>query len=256
MDAEMEVTQMVKTSETKTPQTPVFRCYARCSHESQIDGLGLDAQKTSCRKYVKEQNGRIIQWYMDEGISGAKDIHQRPALEQLLKDVQPGEVVLVARKDRLSRDFLVTASITRCLQKVNATIQSADGVANSDSPADEMLRMVLMGVASYERGILSERVKVAMGELNRKVGRLPYGYKWDKSGRQVKDPKTYSNLERILELRAEGLGPRKIAKMLDAENIKPQRSKQWNPSSVFRLIQRVDGNRPCGWDARKEKVVA
>ena len=119
---------------------------------------------------------------------------------------------------------------------------------------EKMIRMVLMGVASYERRILSERVAVTMKELDRKVGRLPYGYKWDKSGRQVKDPETYQNLERLLELRDQGLGARKIARMMDAENRKPQRSDKWNPSSITRLFTRIDGNRPCQWDARNDKV--
>ncbi len=240
---------MTKTNQEQT----VFRCYARCSTEMQVEsGLGLDAQKTACRKYVKDHGGRIVKWYVDKGISGAKGVDQRPALEELLQDIQPGEVVLVARRDRLSRDFLVSASIQGCLQKVNATVESADGVANGQSPADEMMRIMLMGIAQFERGLISERIKSAMKELNRKVGRLPYGYKWDKSGRQVKDPQTHPNLERILELHSEGLGARKIARMMDAEGRKPQRTDSWNPSSVFKLIKRVQGERPCAWDERNK----
>ena len=238
-------------------KTPIFRCYARCSTDMQVEsGLGLDAQKTVCRKYVKDNGGRIVQWYVDEGISGAKGIEKRPALEQLLKDVQPGEIILCAKQDRLSRSMQVSARITECLEKLEVSIQYADGIGNGHTAMDDFMSTIDLARAVLERGLISERVTGAMKELTRKVGRLPYGYRWDKSGRQVKDPKTYQHLERLLELRAEGLGVRKIARMMDEEGRKPQRSKNWNPSSITRLLARVDGNRPCQWDARKDKLVA
>ncbi len=237
-----------------TSQTPVYRCYRRCSTDMQVEsGLGLDAQKTQCREYVKRTGGRIVKWYTDEGISGAKGIENRPALDQLLKDVQPGEIVLVAKQDRLARSLNVSASITECLKRLNVTVEYADGMGNGHTAMDEFLSNLNLINAVYERSRISERVKSAMKELNRKVGRLPYGYKWDKNGRQIKDPKTFPNLERLLELRAEGLGVRKIARMMDAEGRKPQRSENWNPSSITRLFTRLDGNRPCAWD-EKTKV--
>jgi hypothetical protein len=44
--------------------------------------------------------------------------------------------------------------------------------------------------------------------------------------------------DRIMELRAEGLGYRRIAKRLNNEGVKTPRGKLWLPQSVFSLIKK------------------
>jgi DNA invertase Pin-like site-specific DNA recombinase len=215
--------------------------------------LGIDAQKQSCRDYVKRNNGRIVKWYLDEGVSGTKPVEQRPGLNQLMQDLKPNEVILVAKRDRLARDTFLNLWIEKEVQKVHAVIESADGTGNGSSPADEMMRHLLSIFASYEKNLLSERTTVAMSKLTRKVGRLPYGWKWDAQGRQIKDKTQYPTVERILELRKDGVGYRTIAKLLDKENRPTQRGGKWNPTSVMRICGRLEGKRMSKWMQREQE---
>ena len=239
----------------KSNDKTVYRCYGRCSTQRQSEShLGIDAQKQSCRDYVKGNNGRIVKWYVDEGVSGTKSVEQRPALNQLFKDLKPNEVVLVAKRDRIARTTFLSLFIEKEISKLSAVLESADCSGNGTTPQDEMMRNLLSVFSAYERNLLSERTKVAMSKLTRKVGRLPYGWKWDAQGRQIKDQTQYPTVERILQLRKDGVGYRTIAKLLDKENRPTQRGGKWNPTSVMRICGRLEGKRISKWMQREQEA--
>src|SRR2546430_17572012 len=89
------------------------RCaiYTRKSTEHNLDleFNSLDAQREACEAYIKSQaheGWRLIpEHYDDGGLSGAS--LDRPALQNLLADVQAGKVtiVVVYKADRLTRSL-------------------------------------------------------------------------------------------------------------------------------------------------------
>lgn len=244
---------MNKTTPNNNPPKTA-RGYLRVSHESQVEsGLGLKSQKELIRKYAKSQGLRITKYYTDAGISGTKGVDQRPALDQLLKDLKNNEVVLVSKRCRIARNVYLSAFIDRICNKINVTIESADGTGNGSTPADEMMKQLVSVFAEYERNLISERTRNAMSKLTRKVGRLPFGWKWDAQGRQIKDKIQYPTVERILELREDGVGYRTISKMLDDENRPTQRGGKWNPTSVMRICGRLEGKRMSKWMQREQE---
>jgi DNA invertase Pin-like site-specific DNA recombinase len=245
---------MTKTTPNSNPPKTA-RGYLRVSHESQVEsGLSLKSQKELIRKYAKSKGLRIAKYYTDAGISGTKGIEQRPALDQLLKDLKNTEILLVSKRDRIARSVYLSAFIDRKCQQINATIESADGTGNGATPADEMMKQLVSVFAEYERNLISERTRNAMSKLTRKVGRLPYGWKWDAQGRQIKDQTQYPTVERILELREDGVGYRTIAKLLDKENRPTQRGGKWNPTSVMRICGRLEGKRMSKWMQREQEA--
>ena len=47
--------------------------YIRVStQEQKLHGLSLDAQRMKLTEYAKKHNMRIVEWYVDEGVSGRK----------------------------------------------------------------------------------------------------------------------------------------------------------------------------------------
>ena len=218
------------------PSTAVV--YLRVSTEEQSSsGLGLKSQREMCKNYARSQGLRIKKYYTDAGISGTKGVDQRPQLSLMLQDLKPNTVVLVAKRDRISRDTFLSLWVEKECKKVHAVIESASGEGNGDSPADEMMRRIVDAFSEYERNLISQRTKNALSKSNKKLGRVPYGFKKDSSGRVIKDPETHPNYERILTLRREGLGWSHICKMLNAEGVPTQRGGQWKHPTVMQMCK-------------------
>ena len=100
-------------------QCPRIRCaiYTRKSTDEGLDrGFNsLDAQREACENYIASQKQEgwtcLPSRYDDGGFTGGNI--QRPALNQLLQDVQAGRIdcLVVYKVDRLSRSLLDFARI-------------------------------------------------------------------------------------------------------------------------------------------------
>src|SRR6059058_3653721 len=96
-----------------------IRCaiYTRKSSEEELeqDFNSLHAQREACEAYIRSQKHEgwtcLPASYDDGGISGAT--MERPALQQLLADVQLGkvDVIVVYKVDRLTRSLADFAKI-------------------------------------------------------------------------------------------------------------------------------------------------
>src|SRR5438128_1922611 len=98
---------------------PIRRCavYTRKSSEEGLEQSfnSLHAQREACEAYIKSQRHEgwvcLAQHYDDGGLSGAT--MERPALRQLLADIQSGkiDVVVTYKVDRLTRSLTDFAKI-------------------------------------------------------------------------------------------------------------------------------------------------
>ena len=71
--------------------------YIRVSTEEQaVHGFSLAAQEEALISFAEENGYKIVGIYKDEGISGRKPVLKRPAMLQLLSDVEAGKVDLIA----------------------------------------------------------------------------------------------------------------------------------------------------------------
>ena len=151
--------------------------YLRVSTDQQTDsGAGLEAQYEACRKAA----GELAGVYRDAGVSGSTGLDKRPALLEAIGVLNPGDVLLVAKRDRLGRDPLVVAMIESAVQRKGARIMSAAGEGTgSDSPSDILMRRIIDAFAEYERLIIGARTKAALRAKKargERVGGIPYGY--------------------------------------------------------------------------------
>ena len=223
---------------TITPRTAVG--YLRVSTDMQEEsGLGLDSQKDQIKTYADSKGIEIVGWYSDTA-SGASHVDDRDGLSALVKNLEPNQSVLVAKRDRLSRDLMLSLWIEKEISRVHCTLESCDGAGNGDSPTDVLLKNLILAFGEFERNMISERTRAAMKELGkkRKLGRPSYGYKYDENGIPVEDPKTYPSLLRIKELHAEGHNPNKIARIMNSEGHRSSTGKDFSRSSMNLIICR------------------
>ena len=69
--------------------------YLRVSGKSQIRGDGFLRQFRACRAYAKEHNLQIVRLFREKGISGTKELEDRPALTALFAALEDDGVKVV-----------------------------------------------------------------------------------------------------------------------------------------------------------------
>jgi len=119
--------------------------YARVS----TDGQALAPQVESLRAA-----GAVTVYR--ETASGAK--RDRAQLARLLKEVQPGDVVLVTRLDRLARSTRDLLNVLGSLAQKGAAFRSlSDPWADTTTPHGRLILTVLAGLAEFERELIRAR---------------------------------------------------------------------------------------------------
>jgi DNA invertase Pin-like site-specific DNA recombinase len=119
--------------------------YARVS----TDGQSLAAQDgalhaAGCAKVYSEK------------VSGAKT--DRAELGKLLKRLEPGDVLMVTRLDRLARSTRDLLNVLDVITKAGAGFRSlADTWADTTTPHGRLMLTVLGGLAEFERELIRAR---------------------------------------------------------------------------------------------------
>jgi DNA invertase Pin-like site-specific DNA recombinase len=91
-----------------------------------------------------------------EKVSGAKT--DRAELAKLLKRLEPGDVVIVTRLDRLARSTRDLLNILDAVGKAGAGFKSlADTWADTTTPHGRLILTVLGGLAEFERELIRSR---------------------------------------------------------------------------------------------------
>jgi DNA invertase Pin-like site-specific DNA recombinase len=103
--------------------------------------------------------------------AGCEIIHQehgsgasraRPALAQLVKEIRPGDVLVVVRLDRLARSVSHLLEVIEGLEKKGAHFKSLRDPIDTSTPQGMFSLQVLGAVAQLERSLISERTKAGL----------------------------------------------------------------------------------------------
>lgn len=182
------------------------------------------------REYCKARGYELVEEYVDVGISGAQE--RRPALDKLMADVRRARysLVITAALDRISRSTKHFLNLFEELRYYKVSIVSLRENLDFTSPTGIMVASVLASVATLERSIISERIKQALAA--RKITAKQTGSAW-RCGRPTRV--TPEIEAKILQLRADGLSLREIARKLAISK-----------SAVLRVVQK--GDREVGDD--------
>src|SRR5512133_4347483 len=93
--------------------------YLRVSGKGQLEGDGFPRQRAAIKAYAESDGIKIAHWFREEGVSGTKDLENRPALLELMLALHSNGVrlVLIEKLDRLARDLMVQETIVSDLRK-------------------------------------------------------------------------------------------------------------------------------------------
>ena len=164
------------------PETKKAFAYVRVSGKGQIDGDGFPRQIAAIKKYAAANGIKITRVFREEGVSGKKELENRPALQQLMVALHSNgtQLVLIEKLDRLARDLMIQESIIVDMKRNKFEIVSiTEPDMCSDDPSRKLIRRILGAFAEYERDMIVLKLRVARQRVRAKVGRCegrkPFG---------------------------------------------------------------------------------
>jgi DNA invertase Pin-like site-specific DNA recombinase len=211
------------------------KAYLRVSGRGQVEGDGFPRQKAAIKAYADAHGVRISRYFQEEGVSGTKDLENRPALTELMLALHSNGVttVIVEKLDRLARDLMIQETIVADLRKSGFTLISvAEPDLCSDDPSRKLVRQIFGAISEYERAMIVLKLKASRQRMRAKTGRCegrkPYGTR--EGERDV--------IGRIVEFHKNGLNYSEIAAKLNALGIKARSGGVWFPANVCRILSR------------------
>lgn len=235
--------------------------YIRVSTAKQAEsGLGADAQRDAIERWAKQQGVDLAAFHADEGVSGSTDALDRDGLVDAIGDLQRGDTLVVAKRDRLARDLFVMGGIERMVAKRGARIVSVAGEGtgtDADDPAGLLQRGIVDLFAQYERALARFRTRVALRGKARRGGRVgrfaATGYRIevvteaDEQGRpvergvQVVDEREQRVLAAVAEAMSCGCGMslRCIAARLAEQGLMSRAGTPYSAAAIRRMRDRI-----------------
>ncbi len=224
---------------TSVPAMPRAIIYRRLSKEKGETALSLTAQRRAGQEAADRLGLEIAATFTDDGVSGGAAIEKRTGLLEALKEIRAGDVLIVARRDRLARDVLLAGWIEKEVRRRGARIVSAAGEANGDDPASELMRTIVDAFSQYERSLIRARTKAALdskrADNERWCCHAPYGFRWTLDGQLAKDAKEQRTIRLVHDLREQGLSYRQIV----AELKRRRRHNRVGGPFVLAQVQRI-----------------
>lgn len=179
--------------------------YIRVSSDEQVrHGESLLDQAQALHAYCEAHRCTIVGEYHDEGYSARKSYKTRPALRQLLEDVErgEGEMVLFTKLDRWFRSLKDYYKVAEILERHGVFWAAILEDYETVTSAGRFKVNLMLSIAEHEADQTSERIKFtiaqkrARGELI--SGSVPRGYKIE-GGKPVKDPETAAGMAAFWE---------------------------------------------------------
>jgi DNA invertase Pin-like site-specific DNA recombinase len=219
--------------------------YLRVSGKGQIDGDGFTRQRDAIARRAKSDGFDVVREFVDAGISGTKDMGERPALSELFAAIMGNgvRVVLIERADRLARDVMVGEILLGQFREEGVRVIEAESgidltADDPDNATATLVRQILSVIAQFEKTSIVAKLRKARARRRAETGRCegvkPFG---TLSGEQ-------GIIERMRQLRRKPVGQAKrmsfakIAAALQAEGRPTRTGKPWAASSVRDILGR------------------
>lgn len=214
--------------------------YLRVSGLGQVNGDGFDRQLLACQEYAASHDVDIVEIFKEQGISGTKELEDRPALSELFAALEENGIktVIVEKMDRLARDLMIQETIVADMQKHGYTlISTAEPDLCSQDPSRILIRQIFGALAQYDRAMITLRLR---GARQRKKARTGKG-----EGRHAfgEKPNEIVTLDAIHHLRTDGHSCKVIAAMLNEGGFPSRSGKPWRGTSIAKILRRPRFNR-------------
>lgn len=214
--------------------------YERVSTDEQaLRGYSIAAQKDALEDYCKNKRIKIVGHYTDEGVSGSKPPLKRPALKQLMEDVEAGriDIILFTKLDRWFRSVKEYFKVQDILEKHRVEWKTIHEDYDTTTANGRMAITIFMAIAQNEREKAAERTSAVFANKRKNKesffgkNATPYGYteEKDENGitRLVKDPKLEEAMQKFWDIAVKYQNINKAAKIVNLEYGIKKTSRKW-----------------------------
>lgn len=217
--------------------------YIRVSTEAQCgdDRFGIESQKHAILTYSEKNDIKIVEWFIERGVSGAKD--NRPEFTKILNGEiknPPIEVVVVAKNDRVARDIQLYYVYKYMLGQKNLELISVSEDFGQFGMFAPVLEAFLASMAQVERELITSRTSGGRAQKASKGGysggRPAYGYQAVNGELAIVEDEA-EVVRMIFRLRDEGMTYEAIANALNEQGILTRKGNQWKFGTVRTVLE-------------------
>ena len=200
--------------------------YVRVSTDRQADeGESLGTQQRVVEGYAMMNGLTLDSIFVERGVSGSKPLGQRSQGERLLSTLQGGDVVITAKLDRMFRSALNALDILAQLKDRGVSLHMIDlGGDVTGNGISKLVFTILSAVAEAERDRIRERIRYVKADQRKRQrylgGIVPFGWRIGENGALIEVPEQQRAIQRIVELRRNGLSLRAISAAIAAEGVR------------------------------------
>ena len=150
-----------------------------------------ELQLRELREYAGRREWKIVEEYVDAGVSGSKD--SRPALNRMMADAcqRRFDAVLVWKLDRYGRSLRHLVNALAELEAFGIAFVSLRDNLDLSTPSGRLMFQIIGAMAEFERALIQERVKAGLRNARAK-------------GKRLGRPPVFVNANRIADLRERG----------------------------------------------------
>jgi DNA invertase Pin-like site-specific DNA recombinase len=211
--------------------------YLRVSGKAQEAGDGYTRQLQSINRYAAANDIKVVRIFKERGVSGEKELKDRPAFMEMLAALHANGVklILIERLDRLARLLAVQESIIAELKRHGFELISVEEPdLLKDDPYRVMFRQFQGAISQCEKANIVLKLRGARQRMKARTGRCegrkPYGATDNEQ----------AIIARMRELRAAGMAFDRIAAMFNEEAVPTRTSgKRWHGFAVNQILKRT-----------------
>jgi DNA invertase Pin-like site-specific DNA recombinase len=216
--------------------------YTRVSSSAQEEGTSLDNQKNLGIKKAEELDTPYRVWNEGGKSSFHDDLNNRPALVELLTEIEDGQVknLFVYNTDRLSRNQKTWGMIRIKLLEHKVTLHTASGRIELKNPMDDLLLGIMSEISQYDNKIRTERsrqgrfLKIQQGSW--RGGPPPFGYRIEEK-QLVVDEYESKWIRTMFEMYAQRQSTNQIRQKLNTNGVVTRRGRSnWSLGSIQKIL--------------------
>jgi putative DNA-invertase from lambdoid prophage Rac len=189
--------------------------YTRVSTMMQAeDGTSLDVQQRQLTGWAMMRGSEVSHVFEERGISGSVPLKQRPVGSELWAALQPGDMIVASKLDRMFRDALDALQTVQALKELEVSLVLLDlGTDPVTNGLSEMFLTIVAAFASMERHRIRERISQAKADAKAHGrylgGKVPFG--WRRAGDLVRPVKAeQAAIEAMKAMHAGGMSLRQV----------------------------------------------
>ena len=216
--------------------------YAYVRKSTQSQEVSDERQLQIIADWCEENNKQIDEYYIEEPVSGASKLKDRPQLSALMQKLDKGDTLVCADMTRLSRNTLVFNMILGLANNAEANIEFCDGhKCDGDDLVSMLMTSILSWTSQWEREQIAARTKQALAivKRNKALGRpdrCQFGYR-NVDGRKVKHAHEQAIGNMIVEMRQSKHTLASIKKELDKREVYTRTGKPYTLSGISHIAR-------------------